>query len=417
MDIQRPSNARAKKIKRIVYVTVAVVFIAGVTLGLSRLRPAAPSVDRGTVWTDVVKRGPMLREVRGLGTLVPLDIRWIPAQTACRVEKIVIRPGHLVEPNTVILEMSDPGVQQAFLDAQYQLKAAEADYANLKVQVDSELLNQKANAAAVHSEYQQAKLQHDVDLKLNKEGIAADVTEQLSKVREEQLAIRASLEDERTKIAADSAKARLQAQQSHIDQYKAMYELRRSQADALHVRAGITGVLQLLPVDVGQNVAVGTNLARVADPKKLKAEIKIAETQAKDITIGQNAAIDTRNGVVKGHVMRIDPSVVNGTVTVDVGIDDALPLGARPDLSVDGTIELENLKDVLFVGRPVHGQSDSTISLFKLTNDDAEAVRANVKLGRSSVNTVEILQGLQIGDKVILSDMSQWDTVDRIRLK
>jgi HlyD family secretion protein len=417
MDIQRPSNARAKKIKRIVYVTVAVVAIAGVTLGLSRLRPAAPSVDRGTVWTDAVKRGPMLREVRGLGTLVPLDIRWIPAQTACRVEKIVIRPGHLVEPNTVILEMSDPGVQQALLDAQYQLKGAEADYANLKVQVDSELLNQKANAAAVHSDYQQARLQHDVDLKLNKEGIAADVTEQLSKVREDQLGIRAGLEDERTKIAADSARARLQAQQSHIDQYKAMYELRRSQADALHVRAGITGVLQLLPVDVGQNVAVGTNLARVADPKKLKAEIKIAETQAKDILIGQNAAVDTRNGIVKGHVIRIDPSVVNGTVTVDVGIDDPLPLGARPDLSVDGTIELENLKDVLFVGRPVHGQSDSTISLFKLTNDDAEAMRINVKLGRSSVNTVEILQGLQIGDKVILSDMSQWDNVDRIRLK
>jgi HlyD family secretion protein len=417
MDIQRPSNARAKKIKRIVYVTVAVVAIAGITLGLSRLRPAAPSVDRGTVWTDVAKRGPMLREVRGLGTLVPLDIRWIPAQTACRVEKIVIRPGHLVEPNTVILEMSDPGVQQALLDAQYQLKAAESDYANLKVQVNSELMNQKAAEAGVRSDYEQAKLQHEVDIKLNKEGITANVTEQLSKVREDQLAIRVGLEGDRTRIAADSAAARLQAQQSHIDQYKAMYELRRSQADALHVRAGITGVLQLLPVDVGQNVTPGTNLARVADPKKLKAEIKIAETQAKDIIIGQNAAVDTRNGIVKGHVIRIDPSVVNGTVTVDVGIDDALPLGARPDLSVDGTIELENLKDVLFVGRPVHGQSDSTISLFKLTNDDAEAVRSNVKLGRSSVNTVEILQGLQIGDKVILSDMSQWDTVDRIRLK
>src|ERR1700675_528037 len=213
MDIQRPSNARAKKIKRIAYVTVAVLACAGVTLALSRLKPAAPSVDGSTIWPDTVKRGPMLREVRGLGTLVPEDIHWIPAQTACRVDKIVIRPGHLVTPNTVILEMSDPGVQQALLDAQYQLKAAESDYANLKVQVDSELLNQKANAAAVHSDYQQAKLQHDVDLKLNKEGIAADVTEQLSKVREDQLGIRAGLEDERTKIAADSARARLQAQQ------------------------------------------------------------------------------------------------------------------------------------------------------------------------------------------------------------
>jgi HlyD family secretion protein len=417
MDIQRPSNARAKKIKRIIYVTAAVVFIAGVTLGLSRLRPAAPSVDRGTVWTDVVKRGPMLREVRGLGTLVPLDIRWIPAQTACRVDRIVIRPGHLVTPDTVILEMSDPGVQQALLDAEYQLKAAEADYANLQVQVNSELMNQKAVEAGVRGDYEQAKLQHEVDYKLHQEGIGAEVTEKLSKVRQDQLAIRVGLEAERTRIATDSAKARLQAQQSHIDQYKAMYELRRSQAEALHVRAGITGVLQLLPVDVGQNVTVGTNLARVADPHKLKAEIKIAETQAKDLTPGQNATVDTRNGIVKGHVIRIDPSVVNGTVTVDVGIDEPLPLGARPDLSVDGTVELENLKDVLYVGRPVHGQSESTISLFKVTNDDSDGVRVNVKLGRSSVNTVEILQGLVVGDKVVLSDMSQWDNVDRIRLK
>jgi HlyD family secretion protein len=418
MDIQRPSNARAKKIKRIIYVTVAVVAIAGVTLGLSRLRPAAPSVDRGTVWTDVVKRGPMLREVRGLGTLVPLDIRWIPAQTSARVEKILIRPSDKpVTPNTVILEMSDPTVQQALLDAEYQLKGAEADYANLQVQVNSELMAQKSVEAGVRSDYEQAKLQHEVDYKLYQEGIDADVTQKLSKVKEDQLAIRVALEADRTRITADSARARLQAQQSHIDQYKAMYELRRSQADALHVRAGIDGVLQLLPVDVGQNVAVGTNLARVADPKKLKAEIKIAETQAKDITIGQNATVDTRNGIVKGHVIRIDPSVVNGTVTVDVAIDDPLPLGARPDLSVDGTIELENLKDVLYVGRPVHGQSDSTISLFKVMPDDSDADRVNVKLGRSSVNTVEILQGLQIGDKVILSDMSQWDNVDRIRLK
>jgi HlyD family secretion protein len=417
MDIQRPSNARAKKIKRIIYVTVAVVCIAGVTLGLKRLQPAAPSVDRGTVWTDVVKRGPMLREVHGLGTLVPLEIHWIPAQTTARVDKIVIRPGHLVEPNTVILEMSDPAVAQALLDAEYQLKGAEADLANLKVQVNSELMSQKANEASVRSDYEQTKLQHEMDYKLHIEGIGSEKDEKLSKVKEEQLKIRVGLEGERTRIAADSVVARLQAQQAHIDQYRAMYQLRRSQADALQVRAGITGVLQLLPVDVGQSVTVGTNLARVADPHKLKAEIKIAETQAKDIVIGQNATVDTRNGIVKGHVIRIDPSVVNGTVTVDVGIDDTLPLGARPDLSVDGTIELENLKDVLFVGRPVHGQSDSTISLFKVTNDDSDGVRVNVKLGRSSVNTVEILQGLQVGDKVILSDMSQWDNVDRIRLK
>jgi HlyD family secretion protein len=418
MDIQRPSNARTKKIKRIVYVISAVVVIAGVSLGLSRLKPAAPSVDRGTVWTDTVKRGPMLREVRGLGTLVPLDIRWIPAQTASRVDKIVNRPGpHILAPGTVILEMNDPSLQRDLLDSQYQWKAAESDLASLRVQVSSELMNQKANEAAVRSDYEQTRLQHEVDYKLHQEGIGADITEKQSKVREEQLKIRVGLEEERTRISVDSANARIQAQQSHVDQARATYDLRRSQAEALHVRMGMTGVLQLLPVDVGQNVAIGANLARVADPTKLKAEIKIAETQAKDIAYGQNATIDTRNGIVKGHVIRIDPSVVNGTVTVDVGIDDPLPNGARPDLSVDGTIELENLKDVLYVGRPVHGQSDSTISLFKVTNDDSDGLRTTVKLGRSSVNTVEILQGLQVGDKVILSDMSQWDNVDRIRLK
>jgi HlyD family secretion protein len=418
MDIQRPSNARTKKIKRIVYVITAVVVIAGVTLGLSRLKPAAPSVDRGTVWTDTVKRGPMLREVRGLGTLVPLDIRWIPAQTAARVDKIINRPGpHILTPDTIIVEMSDPSLQRDLLDAEFALKASESDLANTKVQVQSEFMNQKATEATVRGDYEQSKLQHEVDAKLHQEGIGAEVTEKLSKVKEEQLQIRVGLEGDRTRIAVDSGAARVQAAQSRVDQAKATYALRRSQAEALRVRMGMTGVLQLLPVDVGQNVAVGANLARVADPTKLKAEIKIAETQAKDIAYGQNATIDTRNGIVKGHVIRIDPSVVNGTVTVDVGIDDPLPVGARPDLSVDGTIELENLKDVLYVGRPVHGQSDSTISLFKVTNDDSDGMRTTVKLGRSSVNTVEILQGLQVGDKVILSDMSQWDNVDRIRLK
>lgn len=417
MDIQRPSNARATKIKRIVYVSVAILFIAGVTRGLSRLRPAAPSVDRGTIWADVVKRGPMLREVRGLGTLVPEDIRWIPAQTDSRVDRIVLRPGALVKPGSVILELSNPELQKDVLDAQYQLRAAEADYANLTVQVNSALMNQKVAEAAARSEYEQAKIQHEVDQKLLQQGIGAEVTAKLSKVKEDQLAIRVQLEGERTKIAADSAQARLLAQQSRVEQQRALYQLRKSQQDALHLRAGINGVLQLVPVEVGQRVPLGSNLARVADPKKLKAEIKIAETQAKDVAIEQNATIDTRNGTVKGHVSRIDPSVQNGTVTVDVTIDQPLPQGARPDLSVDGTIELENLSDVLYVGRPVHGQSDSTISLFKLTSDDSEAMRVNVKLGRSSVNTVEILQGLQIGDKVILSDMSQWDNVDRIRLR
>jgi len=417
MDIQRPSNARAKKIRRIIYAAVAIALLGSVTLGLSRLRPAAPSVDKATVWTDEVKRGPMLREVRGLGTLVPEDIRWIAAQTDSRVDRWVLRPGAIVKPDSVIMELSDPTLSQTALDAELQLKGAEADYANLRVQVNSELMNQKSVEASVRSDYEQAKLQHEVDYKLHQEGIGAEVTEKLSKVRSEQLAIRLQLESEKTRISADSGIARLAAQQAKIDEQKALYQLKKSQLDALHVRAGIDGVLQVVPVEVGQHITPGTNLARVADPKKLKAEIKIAETQAKDVLIGQKATVDTRNGIVNGHVSRIDPSVQNGTVTVDVTIDDPLPQGARPDLSVDGTVEIENLKNVLYVGRPVHGQSDSTIGIFKLVDDGAEAERVNVKLGRSSVNTIEIVQGLAVGDKVILSDMSQWDNFDRIRLK
>src|SRR6202011_2553171 len=278
-------------------------------------------------------------------------------------------------------------------------------------------MSQKANEAAVRSDYEQAHLQHDVDEKLYKEGIASVNTKNLSKVKEDQLAIRLQLETQRTKISEDSAQSRLLASRSQVDQAKATYGLRISQSQSLRVRAGITGVLQLVPIEEGQNVAVGTNVARVADPKKLKAEIKIAETQAKDITIGQKATIDTRNGVVIGHVSRIDPSVQNGTVTVDAVFDEPLPPGARADLSVDGTIELENLKDVLYVGRPVHGQSDSTVGIFKLDEDGTDATRVNVKLGRSSVNTIEIVSGLKVGDKVILSDMSAWDSFDRIRLK
>jgi HlyD family secretion protein len=417
MDIQRPSNAREKKIRRIVYGTVALVLLVGVTYGLSKLKPAAPTVDRATIWPDEVKRGPMVREVRGLGTLVPEDIRWIPAQTDSRVERWVLRPGAIVKPSSIIMELSDPILQRDALDAEFLLKGAEADLANLRVQVNSELMNQKANEAAVRSDYEQARLQHDVDEKLYKEGIGSDHIRNLSKVKEEQLAIRVQLEGDRTRITADSSLARLAAQQAKVDQQKALYQLKKSQLEALHVRAGIDGVLQLVPVDVGQRVTLGTNLARVADPKKLKAEIKIAETQAKDVLPGQKATIDTRNGVVTGHVSRVDPSVVNGTVTVDVTITDPLPNGARPDLSVDGTVELENLKDVLYVGRPVHGQADSTIGIFKIIDDGSEAVRVNVKLGRSSVNTIEVVQGLKVGDKVILSDMSAWDNFDRVRLK
>src|SRR3974390_109205 len=417
MDIPRPSNARAKLIRRIVMLTAAVLLIGGVTFGLSRLRPAAPSVDRATVWSDDVKRGPMVLEVRGIGTLIPVNIVWIPAQTEAQVDKIVLRPGAIVKPDSIILELNNITLKKDARDAEFQLKAAEADYANLQVQVNSDLLNQKAAEAAVRSEYEQAKIQYEVDEKLYSEGIGSIVTARLSKVKQDQLAIRAQLEGDRTKNTADAAQSKLQAQASHVQQQRALYELRKAELDALHVRAGISGVLQLVPVEEGQHVTPGFNLARVADPTKLKAEIKVAETQAKDVVIGLKATVDTRNGIVNGHVFRIDPSVQNGTVTVDVAMDETLPPGARPDLSVDGTIEIENLKDVLFGGRPVHGAPQSPISLFKLTPDGSEASRVNVKIGRSSVNTVEIKDGLQVGDRVILSDMSQWDNNDRIRLK
>jgi len=418
MDIQRsPEFLKAKKIRRWIYLGLAALLLAGVTFGVSRLKPAAPSVDKSTVWTGDVQRGLMVREVRGLGTLVPVEIDWLPAQTDGRVIKRLLLPGAVVKPDTVILQLSNPQLQQEVLDAQAQLNAAEADYENLKVQVNSDLLNQKSITATVRSDYEQAKIQHQVDKQLVTEGLTAKVTEELSNVKEQQLGLRLKLEEDRTKNAEDSEKARLDAGQSKVAQQKAMYQLRKSQLDALTVRAGIDGVLQSVPVEVGQSVVPGTNLARVADPKHLKAEIKIAETQAKDIAIGQKASIDTRNGIVPGHVIRIDPSVVNGTVTVDVAMDGPLPDGARPDLSVDGTITLEKLNDVMYVGRPVHGDADSTISLFKLVDDGTEAERVTVKLGRTSVNTVEILQGLQVGDKVILSDMSAWDNYDRIRLK
>jgi len=417
MDIQKPSNARAKKIKRGIYAGVILLFVAGTSIAVSRLRPAGPTVDKSAIWTGEVKRGAMLRDVHGVGTLVPEDIRWIPAQTESRVDRIVLRPGAPVKPDSIIIELSNPSLQRDALDAEYQLKAAEADYQNLKVQLNSELLTQKAAAASVRSEYEQAKIQHEVDEKLRVQGIGAEVTAQLSGVKAQQLAVRAQLEDDRTKNAADSASTRLLVQQSHVEQQRALYNLRRSELEALHVRAGIEGVLQVVPVEVGAHVLPGANLARVADPKRLKAEIKIAETQAKDIQIGQKVSVDTRNGVVTGSVSRIDPSVQNGTVTVDATLPGTLPNGARPDLTVDGTIELENLQDILYVGRPARAQPETAVGLFKVTADGSEAVHVNVKLGRASVNSVEVLQGLNSGDIVILSDMSNWDSYERIRLR
>jgi HlyD family secretion protein len=415
MDIQRPEFAQAKRNRRIAMIVGAVILISLVTIGLSRLQPAPPTVENA--WIDTVKRGEFLRQVRGLGTLVPEEIRWIPAQTEGRVEQIILRPGARVLPDSVILVLSNPELERTALDAELQLRAAEADSANLRVQLESQLLNQRAAAAAMQADFRQAKLEAEMDEQLSKEGLTSALNFKRSHLRAEGLATRNDFEQSRLAIAADAVKAQLAAQQARVDQFRALAQLRKKQLDALRLRAGVSGVLQLVPVEVGQQVTPGANLARVADPTRLKAEIRIPETQAKDVQIGLKAEIDTRNGIVRGHVTRIDPGVQQGTRTVDVSLDGALPPGAVPDLSVDGTLEIERLADVLYVGRPVQGQPHAKVGLFKLVEGGKEAVLTTVQLGRTSVSTIEIVDGLKVGDKVILSDMSAWDAYRRVRLK
>jgi HlyD family secretion protein len=416
MDIARPDQTRRKRIRRAVYGGLAVLAVGGITLGLSKLKPAAPGVERGTVWIDTVKRGPMVRDVRGQGTLVPEDIRWIPATTQGRVERIRLRPGTQVDASSVILDLSNPQLEQELREAELKLGAAEASLANLRVQSQNEALAQEAMTASIEADYKKAVLQAEANDQLAKKGIVADLVVKQSKLDADQLSSRYAIAKKQLASYSESIQARLAVQQSEVEQTRAAVRLKQQQVDDMHVRAGFAGVLQLVPVDVGQQVAPGANLARVADPSRLKAELKIPETQAKDIQPGQTASIDTRNGVVAGRVVRIDPSVQNGTVTVDVTMTEPLPKGARPDLSVDGTIELERLRDVLFVGRPAFGQEQSAVGLFKL-QPDGSASRVQVKLGATSVNVVEIRSGLNAGDQVILSDMSNWDAVDRIRLQ
>jgi len=417
MDIARPSNARRKRVKQVLYLVVGLVAVAGVSFGLSRLKPAAPTVEASTLWPDVVKRGPMVRQVRGLGTLVPEDIRWIPATTQGRVERINLRPGTIVKADSVILELSNPQLEQEMQDAELKVQSAEASLANLRVQVQNDLLQQRASAASIDADYNKARMQFEMNEALSQKQLVSELTLRQSKLDEQQLDVRRKIAQEQLDTRAESSRAQIAVQQSAVDQARAVLQLKKRQYGELKVRAGLDGVLQVVPVDVGQQVAPGANLARVANPGRLKAEIKIAETQAKDVQIGQIAQVDTRNGIVTGRVMRIDPSVQNGTRTVDVSLEGDLPKGAVPDLSVDGTVELERLNDVLFVGRPAFGQEQSTVGIFKVDATGAEASRVQVTLGRSSVNTVEIVSGLQAGDKVILSDMSAWDAFDRVRLK
>jgi HlyD family secretion protein len=416
MDVPRPGVAARKRKRRIIIIAASAVGLILATIAISRLKPAVPSVDRSTVWIDTVKRGPMVRQVRGLGTLVPEDIRWIPANTEGSVEKILIWPGTKVEPGDVILELTSPELEQSAHDAELQAKAAEAELTTMRATLQRELLDQESKTTAAHAAYEQANMERQTNDQLAKNGLVADLVYKTSKIKEAECQKSDEIEQKRLAFARDSIEPQLASKQAAVDQANQLAKLKLDQVEALHVKAGMSGVLQQLPVQIGQRLKVGDNLARVADPTKLKAQVKIAETQAKDIQIKQKAVIDTRNGVVNGHVTRVDPAVEQGTVTVDVAFDEPLPKGARPDLSVDGTIELEHLDDVVYVGRPAFGQENNTVGMFKLVNGTSEAVRTPVKLGKSSVNTIQILDGLNPGDQVILSDTSAWDAHERIRL-
>ncbi len=416
MDVIRKDAGKKRLIRRIVYSVVTVIALAGITLVLSKLKPAAPSVEAATLWPDTVKRGPMKREVRGLGTLVPEEVLFIPAISDGRVEKRLVQQGDKVKPETIIFVLNNPELENSMVDAEFQLKTAEAIYTDTQMTLEKQGLDQRAVAATVNADYKQAQLTADRDKELVKEGLIPDLQEKLSSVKADELAQRTKLEGERLAFSKQQVQAQLAAQRAKIDQLRAMFELKKRQVEALKIRAGIDGIITELLVQYGQRVPAGTPLAKATQPWRLKAELKIAETQAKDIVLGQDAQIDTRNGIIPGKVSRIDPAVINGTRTVDARLIGALPSGAVPDLSVDGTIELENLSDVVYMGRPVFGQPNSTITIFKIDPDGKGASRVPVKLGRTSVNTIEVVDGLKVGDRVILSDMSAMDGHDRIRL-
>ncbi len=417
MDKPRTGYAEKQRVRRMFMLVGAVAVIILVTLGIRQIEPAAPPVRRETLWINSVKRGTMLLEVRGPGTLVPVDIRVIAAPVDGRVERIPALPGATVQADTVLLELKDPEVEQAALEAESQLRAAEADFEDLRAQLESQLLSQQAQASAASSAAEEAKLQAEADEVLAKDGIIPDINLKRSRLRATQTGKQSTIEAQRYRQSQRSNQAQLAAQRARVDQMRALYALRRRQLESLKVRAGIPGVLQELPMQVGQRVTPGTTLARVARPENLKAELRIPESQARDVVRGMPASIDTRNGIVRGRVFRVAPSAQEGSVIVDVTFDGPLPRGARPNLSVDGTVQLDRLDNVLYIGRPAVGQSGDTVQLFKLVKGTDEAVRVPVKLGRSSVTTMEILSGLEVGDEVVLSDTSAQDGFDRIRIE
>src|SRR5829696_3233761 len=418
MDIKRPPKSKIKKkIRTAIMIVVGIAAIGGITYGLTKLKPAAPTLDRSTAVIETVKRGEMVRDVRGNGTLVPEVTRLVPAPADGRVEKILLQAGVEVDAATVIVELSNPQLEQQATDTEFQVKAAEADQENLKVRLESDSMTQKAAIATINSQYSQAKLQLDADEVLAKQGLVSLLVLKISRVSVQDLANRLKVEQERLAVSAKSVKAQMNAATSRLQQLRALAALRRQEVDALKVRAGTNGVLQQVLITEGQQVTPGTNIARVADPTSLKAVLRVPETQIKDMRVGQPAIVDTRNGLIQGQVSRIDPAAREGTFEIDVSLNGPLPPSARPDLSVDGTIELERLRDVLKVGRPAFGQAHQTIGLFVLTPDGTEAERRTVKLGRNSVSTSEILEGLKEGDQVIISDTSQFDSYNRIRIR
>ena len=416
MDIPRPDFRQKQRLKTVLYTSGAVVVIVAATVALSRLEPAAPSVPRASVWIDTVHEGEMLRQVRGPGNLVPREIRWIPAQTAGRVERIIVRPGAIVEPDTVLVEMSNGDLLQQAEEARFALEGAEADLVDTELRLRSQQLDQRAGVGVARAEYEGARLRSEAEAELFEDGIVSAIDHEISKLSVEQLRLRLEIEEERLSQFSATMDAQLTGARARVDQARNLYDRRLDQIESLNVRAGVDGVLQELQVEEGQQVTLGSNIGRVARPDDLQAELRIPESQARDVQIGQRVDVDTRNGVVEGVVTRIDPAVQSGTVQVDVELKGPLPRGARPDLSVDGTIEIERLEKVVYTGRPAFGQAESTIQLFKLEADGAHAVRVPVRLGRSSVSEVEIVQGLTPGDQVILSDTSSWDDYDRIRL-
>jgi HlyD family secretion protein len=422
MDIARPDLKEKKKRRLAIWAGAAVVIVAVAVVAVARLKPAAPTQDRSAIWTDTVKRGPMIRQVRAsTGSLVPREdsIELIPAQTEATVVRIRVLPGTEVTPDTILLDLADPQLEQLLLNAQLALKAAEADYKSLQATLQSTLMDKKTAAAEVNSNYTQDQLQAQTDKALFDLGVISGLQYTKSKSTADQLNTQHQLSQEQLEVNQKAIEIQLASSQTKVDQAKALLGLYQKQAQALEVRAGISGTLAPLatPLQVGQHVTAGTSVAEVIQRDKLKAALKIAETQSRDVQIGQPASIDTHNGIIPGRVTRIDPAVQNGTVTVDVELLGPLPQGARPDLSVDGTIDLERMKDVLYVGRPALGNENSTLSLFKVDPDGKGATRVPVKVGRASVNEIQVLDGLKEGDTVILSDMSRYDNVDRVRLE